>query len=103
MAEYQSKLTAVTFNKYFMYSAVPLFLIVNAAAQYKYPAKFVNEKQKAAMGLGFICLVTNFRAFEANSKLPDIESRLIDKFVISLPEEQLNRYSNAKQVFPGAR
>ena len=38
------------------------------------------------MAMAGICLVTNALAYDANSKIPDIESRLIDKYVITLPE-----------------
>jgi hypothetical protein len=69
-----------------MFSAVPIFLIVMGAAHYKYPNKYVDYKQKAAMAMAGICLVTNALAYDANSKIPDIESRLIDKYVITLPE-----------------
>ena len=38
------------------------------------------------MAMAGICLVTNALAYDANSKISDIESRLIDKYVINLPE-----------------
>lgn len=38
------------------------------------------------MAMGVISLVTNARAYDANSKIPDMESRLIDKYVITLTE-----------------
>jgi hypothetical protein len=60
-------------------------------------------KERTAMGVAALAVLTNIRAFDASSKIPQIESRLIDKYVITLPESQLDRYANSKQVFPGAR
>ena len=103
LKEYQAKLSAISMNKAVCYGLVPLTLVGIAAVHYKYPSKYQVYKERAAMGVGVVALLTNARAFDASSKIPHIESRLIDKYVITLPESQLDRYANSKQAFPGAR
>lgn len=59
--------------------------------------------QRAAMALGGLTILTNAAAFYASSRLPALESKIMDKYVITLPESQLDRYCNKHHVFPGAK
>jgi hypothetical protein len=43
-------------------------------------------KERGAMAVGALAVLTNLRAYNAHSQLPFIESRLIDKYVITLSE-----------------
>jgi hypothetical protein len=90
-------------NKAVMYGLVPISVLAIVAVNYKYPGKYKMYLERGAMGIGAIALLTNVRAYNASSQLPFVESRLIDKYVITLPEKQLDRYSSSKQVFPGAK
>jgi hypothetical protein len=103
LREYESKLSAISMNKAVVFGLIPLTFIGIAAVHYKYPSKYQMYKERTAMGVAALAVLTNIRAFDASSKIPQIESRLIDKYVITLPESQLDRYANSKQVFPGAR
>jgi hypothetical protein len=103
LKEYKSKLAAISMNKAVMYGLVPITVLAIAGVHYKYPGKYKMYLERGAMGVGAIALLTNLRAYNASSQLPFIESRLIDKYVITLPEGQLDRYSSNKHVFPGAK
>ena len=90
-------------NKAVMYGIVPVSIIAIAGVNYKYPGKYKTYIERGAIGIGALALFTNVRAYNASNQIPYIESRLIDKYVITMPEQQLDRYASNKHVFPGAK
>ena len=86
MSEYQAKLSAISLNKAVCYGLLPFTLIAIGAVHFKYPTKYKIYKERAAIGAAALAVITNLRAFDASSKIPQIESNLIDKYVITLPE-----------------
>jgi hypothetical protein len=99
---YERILTSIGLNKLIDYGIVPLTLAGAAGAHYKFPGQHVDKRNKVLMGVGTVALLTNAWAFSSMQRKSGMEARLIEQYVIDLPDERLKRYA-IRATFPLAK
>ena len=82
---------------------VPVTAAALFGIQYKFPQKYVKQRQQVLIGVAGLAILTNIYAAVQGGKIPTLEATLIDKYVIDLPYEQLKRYEKGIHKFPNAK
>ena len=66
------------------------------------PASYSPHTKAIAAVLG-LTICTNIWAMQASSSLANYEQLLIDKYVLPLPQQTVEKYSRGVHTFPQAR
>ena len=103
LKEYQGARNAISLNKTISFGLVPVTAAALFGIQYKFPQKYVKQRQQVLLGVAGLAILTNIYAAISGSKIPTLEATLIDKYVLDLPFEQLKRYERGIHKFPNAK
>ena len=102
LSAYNRILTSISLSKLVDYAIVPLTVAGVAGAHYKFPGQHVDKRNMVCMVVGGIAVFTNAWAFSSMQRKAGMEARLIEQYVIDLPDERLQRYA-IRATFPLAK
>ena len=103
LKEYQGAKNAISLNKTISFGLAPVTAAALFGIQYKFPQKYIKQRQQVFLGVAGLTILTNIYAAIQGSKIPTLEATLIDKYVLDLPYEQLKRYERGIHKFPNAK
>ena len=87
LKEYQGAKNAVSINKTVSFGLVPITAAALFGIQYKFPQKYIQQRQQVLIGVAGLAILTNIYAAIQGSKIPTLEANLIDRYVVDLPYE----------------
>ena len=95
--------SAQSFNKAVSFGLFPITALALGGHIAKMKPASTQMHMKVMLGVFGLAFATNIWAMSARSSLANYEQVLIDKYVLPLPQQTIDKYAKGVHIFPQAR